>query len=211
MPACSNCVRAASKSKRHSRWCNPGSKQCLAVQEAPQSDRAEMLLRRKRRVGEVVGDLGRRQVNVGEYNHLAFLLFQHLGPPARFPPRVEPFAAYESQVLQESNQPRKVFAAAAVGVVIVVGPAQAQGVLARLSGTVRHGCDWSSSGVRPRKTDRRHGLSPNWRPRNGPSRRPPRNRIRRRRIAAAAARTPRRSPDTASTWPDVSSGASQPR
>ena len=49
----------------------PACEERFAVQRAPQADRAELVARRERLVGEVAGDFVGREVDVGEDDDLA--------------------------------------------------------------------------------------------------------------------------------------------
>ena len=81
-------------------------------------------------MGEVSGDFARAKIHVGKNHVAAFPLFEHLRPPTCFSACIEPLAARESQLLQDANQAGEVPAAGTIGVMIVVLPAQSQGVLA---------------------------------------------------------------------------------
>jgi hypothetical protein len=70
-----------------------GLQESLTVQQTPQADGPEMVLRRQRLMSEAADNLLRPQINVCENHDLAFLLLQHLGAPAGFPACVEALAA----------------------------------------------------------------------------------------------------------------------
>ena len=102
----------------------------FAVQRAPQADRAEMIARRERAVGEVAGDFFGREVDVGEDHHLAGRLLHDLRAPTGVDAGVEAFAAGDAERFHQLDEAGEILAAAAVGVVIVVAPAEAERVLA---------------------------------------------------------------------------------
>src|SRR5213079_2859241 len=56
-------------------------------------------------------------------------LLHHLRAPAGFLARIEALAADEAELLPDADQPGEVLARGAVGVVVVVGPANAEAVL----------------------------------------------------------------------------------
>ena len=100
------------------------------AKQAPQTHGAEMPAGRKPLMGEVAVDFRGRQIDVGKHDDAAFRLLQHLRP-ARLVAGIEPFAADQSQFFEQGDQPGEVAAAAAVRMMVVVAPTQAQGVLPR--------------------------------------------------------------------------------
>src|SRR5580658_8611578 len=61
-----------------------GLKECFAMKSTPQADGSELLSRRQRLMGEVVGQLLRRQIDVGKNDDAGVRLLQDLRSPARF-------------------------------------------------------------------------------------------------------------------------------
>ena len=142
-----------------------GFEKCLAVQLAPQADRAELLALGERLVGEVAGDFFGRKIDVGEDHDAGLRLLEHLRAPARFAAGVEPLAAMEAHLFERGDQMRERRAAGAVRVMIVIGPAEAEAILPLVLHARRRGCGFASSRARRRRTDRRPSRCRSRRPR----------------------------------------------
>lgn len=106
-----------------------GLEESLAVEPAPKTDRAQLRGRSKGLVGEIAGDLMGGEVDVGKHDDRGLRLLDHLGSPACFLAGVESLTALESEFLERGDESGKVGPAGAVGVVVVVSPAEAEFVL----------------------------------------------------------------------------------
>ena len=84
-----------------------GFQKRLAVQLAPQADRAELLALRQRLVGKVAGHFFGRQVDVGKDHDAAIGLLEHLRTPTRLATGVKPLAADEAHLFERGDEWRK--------------------------------------------------------------------------------------------------------
>ena len=80
-----------------------GIEKCFAVKAAPQSDSSQPLAFGKRNVGKILLHFVRREIDVCKHNNAAVGLFQDLGSPTRFVPRIESLPALESKLFQYAN------------------------------------------------------------------------------------------------------------
>ena len=91
-------------------------------------------------MGKIAGDFFGRQIDVGKNHDSGGRLFEHLGPPAGIAAAVETFAALEAKLLEDVDQPGEIAAAGAIGMMVVIGPADAQPVLPRSFAPGRPDC-----------------------------------------------------------------------
>src|SRR5579871_5396621 len=101
----------------------------VAMQGAPEADGPQLVARSKVGVGEIDVQLLRGDVQIGEDDDPADRVLQHLRPPSRFGPRIEPLAGEEAQGMPELHQCAECGAGAAVGVVVVIRPTEAERLL----------------------------------------------------------------------------------
>ena len=133
----------------------PASKKRFAMQFAPEADGAELIAIGERFVGEVGGHFFGREIDIGEDHHAGVRLFDDLRTPTGFAAGVETLAALEAHLFEHGDQMRERGAAGAVGVMIVVGPAEAErGFVVRI-GRRRPDCGFASTRARRRRTSRR--------------------------------------------------------
>ena len=72
---------------------------------------------------------GSFQIDISEDNKLTLFLFEDLSAPARFLSGIESLSTREAEQFKYLDQMLKVLPTTAVGVVIMVGPAQSQRIL----------------------------------------------------------------------------------
>ena len=106
-----------------------GLEERVAVQRAPEADRAEGFLRLQPVVAEVAHQLIGGEIDVIEGDDAGGGRFHDLRAPSRLPAGVEALATVEAQLFQECHVPRKILPRAAIGVMVVIAPAQPQLVL----------------------------------------------------------------------------------
>src|SRR4051812_44869256 len=83
-------------------------------------------------MGKIVEQFIGREIDVVESDDLRRRLLHHLRAPAGLAACVEALANLEAQFLPHTNQRREMPARRAIGVMIVVGPAQTQAILSCL-------------------------------------------------------------------------------
>ena len=109
------------------------------MQAAPEAHGAERLALGQGLMGEIDEELIRREIDVIEGDYFRDGLLENLRAPAGFAAGVEALAQDEAQFLPHAHEVLEVTARGAIGVVVVIGPTQAEAILAgflHLSGAV---------------------------------------------------------------------------
>src|SRR5690606_22441311 len=104
-------------------------KQGVAVERAPKPDGPELRSWRERLMGEISGELVRREIDVREDDDAGARLLEHLRSPAGFGSGVEAFAKLETHALEDRDQVREALARRAIRVVVMVRPTEAETIL----------------------------------------------------------------------------------
>ena len=82
-------------------------------------------------MGEILSQFVRRQVHIVEGDDPRDGLLHDLGSPAGFAPGVKTLAAFESEHLEHGHQRAKTLPGTAIGVMVVISPAEAELILPR--------------------------------------------------------------------------------
>ncbi len=100
------------------------------MQAAPEADGAEGLPLGQRGVGKIDEQLIGSQVNVIEGDDVGDGLLENLRAPAGFAAGVEALADGEAEFFPKADESGEIAARGAIGVVVVIGPAEAEAILA---------------------------------------------------------------------------------
>jgi len=104
------------------------------VQAAPEADGAEGLPLGQRSVRKIDEQLIGSQVNVIEGDDVGDGLLENLRAPAGFAAGIEALADGKTEFFPQADESGEIAARGAIGVVIVIGPAEAEAILAGFLG-----------------------------------------------------------------------------
>src|SRR5437899_2089466 len=111
-----------------------GLEERFAVQGAPEADGAQLAALGQRLMGEIVEQFIGSEIDVVEGDDFGRWLLHDLRAPPGFAAGVEAFADGEAEFFPKANQSGKMPSRGAIGVMVVIRPAQAQAILAGFLG-----------------------------------------------------------------------------
>jgi hypothetical protein len=107
-------------------------KKTIAVQAAPEPDRAEMRRFRQRLLRKIDLSFFRHQIDVGKNRYPGRVMLQDLRTPTSFRASIIPFTLGEAEIEKEPDQIGEELPGATERVVIMVPPAKTEAILASL-------------------------------------------------------------------------------